>query len=141
MASSPAWYSCRSPSRIEDLHQLVGRVVGEVDRPAEAALQTRIGRDEHGHLVRIAGGDHGEVVAVVLHELDDGVDRLATEVLLAAAGECVRLVDQQGAAERLLEHGLRLRRRLAHVAGDELGTIGLDQVARSTPRRASGRSG
>ena len=28
----------------------------------------------------VAGGDHGEIVPVVLHELDEGVDGLTTEV-------------------------------------------------------------
>ena len=37
--------------------------------------------------VGVAGGDDGEVVAVVLHELHQRVDRLATEVVLAAAGQ------------------------------------------------------
>ena len=81
------------------------------------------------HLGRVAGGDQGEVVAVVLHELDDRVDRLPPEVLLAAAGEGVRLVDEQRAAERRLEHGAGLRGRLADVAGDEVRAVGLDEVA------------
>ena len=113
----------------EDLDELVGGVVGEVDEPREAALQSGVGVDERLHLRRVAGGDQGEVVAVVLHVLDDGVDRLPAEVLLAAASEGVGLVDQQRPAERRLEHGSRLRRRLADVAGDEVGSIGLHEVA------------
>ena len=66
---------------------------------------------------------------MVLHELDDRVDRLPTEVVLAAAGEGVRLVDEQRAAERRLEHGACLRGRLADVAGDEVRPVGLDEVA------------
>ena len=114
---------------LEDLDELVRGVVGEVDEPREAALQSGVGVDEFLHLRRVAGGDQGEVVAVVLHVLDDGVDRLPAEVLLAATSEGVRLVDEQRAAERRLEHGSRLRRRLADVAGDELRSVGLHEVA------------
>ena len=66
---------------------------------------------------------------MVLHELDERVDRLPTEVVLAAPGEGVRLVDQQRAAERRLEHGAGPGRGLADVAGDELRAVGLDEVA------------
>ena len=64
---------------------------------------------------------NGEVVAMVLHVLDDRVDRFAAEVVLAAARQGVRLVDQQRAAERRLEDCARLRRRLADVPGDQVG--------------------
>ncbi len=65
---------------------------------------------------------------MVLHELHERVDRLPPEVVLAAPGEGVRLVDQQHATERRLEHGAGARRGLADVAGDELRAVGLDEV-------------
>ena len=77
----------------------------------------------------VARGHHRQVVPVVLHELDQGVDGLTSEVGFAAAGQRVGLVDQQHAAERLLDHGPGLDRRLADVAGDEERAIGLDEVA------------
>ena len=75
---------------------------------AKRLCEAGVGVDQRRHLVGVAGGDHGEVVAVVLHELDERVDRLTPEVLLAAAGQGVRLVDQQRAAERRLQHRLGL---------------------------------
>ena len=66
---------------------------------------------------------------MVLHELDERVDRLQTEVVLAAPGEGVRLVDQQRAAECRFEDGAGAGGGLTDVAGDELGSIGLDEVA------------
>ena len=96
--------------------------VNRLFSPGLALMNSSISR-------RVAGGDQGEIVAVVLHVLDNGVDRLPPEVLLAAAGEGIGLVDEQRAAERRLEHGSRLRRRLADVAGDEVGSVGLDEVA------------
>ena len=66
---------------------------------------------------------------MVLHELDEGVDGLEAEVVLAAPGERVRLVDQQRATEGRLEYGAGAHGGLPDVAGDELRTIGLDEVA------------
>ncbi len=51
------------------------------------------------------------------------------KVVLAAPGECVRLVDQQHPAERRVEDRPRLGGRLPDVAGDEVRAVGLDQVA------------
>ena len=65
---------------------------------------------------------------MVLHELDDRVDRLPPEVLLAATRQRVRLVDEQGPAERRLHDGARARRRLADVPGDEVRAVGLDEM-------------
>ena len=66
---------------------------------------------------------------MILHELDQGVDGLTSEVGFAAPGQRVRLVDQEHAAERLLDHGAGLHRRLADVARHQERAIRLDQVA------------
>ena len=50
------------------------------------------------------------------------------EVVLAAAGQRVGLVDQQDAAEGLLDDLRRLDRGLADVAGDEVRAVGLDEL-------------
>ena len=84
----------------EDGDQLVVGVVGKRDRAGEAALQPGVGVDEVGHLGGVAGGDDGQIVAVVLHELHQRVDGLAPEVVVAAACQGVRLVDQQHPAQR-----------------------------------------
>ena len=113
----------------EDLDELVRRVVGKIDEPGEPTLQPGVGVDELGHLGWVAGGNEGEVVAVILHVLDDGVDGFSAEVVVATAGKSVSLVDEQRAAERRLEDGSRLRRRLPDVTGDEVRAIGLDEMA------------
>ena len=96
--------SC-SPSRLEDRDQLVGRCSrGTSSVRAKRLFRPGLASMKLAHLVRVAGDDDGEIVAVVLHELDERVDRLAAEVVLAAARQRVRLVDQQHAAERRLEH-------------------------------------
>ena len=55
------------------------------------------------HLVGVAGDDDRQVVAVVLHQLDQLGDGLGPEVAAALGRQRVGLVDEQHAAERLLE--------------------------------------
>jgi hypothetical protein len=58
---------------------------------------------------RVAGDHDDEVVAVVLHLLDQGVDGL---VAVLVPRERVRLVDEQDAAERVFDDLGGLDRRL-----------------------------
>jgi hypothetical protein len=83
------------------------------------------------HQTRIAGDDHDEAVAVVLHPLQQDLDRLGAEVHapLALRRERVRLVDEQDAVERALDHAVRLERGRADVLPDEPGAVDLDEMA------------
>ena len=56
------------------------------------------------HLIGVASRDDREIVAVVLHELHQRVDRLTAEVVLAATGQRVRLVDEQNSANGLFDN-------------------------------------
>ena len=69
---------------VDDQHQLVGRVVLELERLGEPGGQAGVGVQEVEHLVGVAGDDDGDLVAVVLHQLDQRVDRLLAEVGTAA---------------------------------------------------------
>ena len=92
----------------EDLDELVGRVVGEVDLAREARAQARVRLEEAPHQPRVAGDDHDEPVAVVLHPLEQRLDRLVAEVEpLALARERVRLVDEEDAVDRLADRRAR----------------------------------
>ena len=68
---------------------------------------------------------------MVLHELDQRRDRLAAEVLEVAAGERVRLVDEQHAADGAVDDFRDLEGRLADVARDEVRARRLDEVPRA----------
>ena len=60
--------------------------------------------DEAAHLVGIAGDDHDDAVAIVLHEFQQRVDRFLAEVVTRAAGarrQRIGFVDEQDAVERL----------------------------------------
>src|SRR5260370_141261 len=90
----------RLADQLHDLHQLSRIVVLELHRPREPRREPRIGVDEPAHLVRVARDDHDHVVAAVLHQLHQGVDRLPAEVRPAAGisgGPGVGLVDEQHA--------------------------------------------
>jgi hypothetical protein len=105
----------------EDRHQLVVGVVRKDDGLFESGRQSRVGGEELGHQIGVAGGDDGDV-ASVLHELVEHVDRLATErVLVAPPCQGVGLVDEQHPTGRRLEGLGRLGGGLALVLGDEMG--------------------
>ena len=76
----------------------------------------------------VAGEDDDHRVAPVLDVLHDGVDRLPSEVLLAASHQRVGLVDQEDAAVGVLEHLGDLGGGLADEPGDESAAIDLGQV-------------
>ena len=73
---------------VRDLEQIGRRVVGERDLAGEAGAQARVRVEEGAHQPRIAGDDDDEAVAVVLHPLQQRLDRLGAEVepAVAAAG-------------------------------------------------------
>ena len=80
------------------------------------------------HQIVVSGGDDHQVVPVVLHGLEDGVDGLLAEVVPRGAVQGIGLVDEQHAPQGLF-HGLSgLQRRLAHVARHQPGPVHLHQL-------------
>ena len=112
----------------ENLEHLVERVVVKVQVAVEAGLKAGVRVDEFLHQAVVARDDHDEVVAVVLHRLEQRVDGLLTEVVVALAVERVGLVDEQHAAERLFDDLARLDGRLTDVARDEPAAVDLDKL-------------
>ena len=66
---------------------------------------------------------------MVLHGLEQRVDGLMAEIVVAAGGEGVSLVDEEHAAERRLDDLLRFQRGLPDEAGHQAGAVRLDQLA------------
>ena len=66
---------------------------------------------------------------MILHGLEDGLDGLAAEVVLPAGGEGIRLINEQHAADGLLNDLLGLERGLPHVARHEAGAVHLHKLA------------
>src|SRR6266511_4046017 len=116
---------------LRDCDQFVRRIVRERDLAREARLQPRVGLEKAAHQRRIAGDDHDEAVAVVLHPLQQRLDRLGAEVLppLVPSRERVRLVDEEHAVESALDRAIRLDRRRPDVLPHEAGAVDLDEVA------------
>ena len=138
----------------QDRDELVVGVVVELDRRPEPAGQAGVRGDERRHRCRVAGDDDHEVVTAVLHLLDQGVDGLLAVLVTLGAetGQAVGLVDEQHPTRGGGDGVGRLRRRLAEVAGDQLGAVDLDELtlreqpegavdaARPAARRSSCRS-
>ncbi len=115
-----------------DVHQLIHVVVGEVDVVADAGAETRDVVEEPVHLILVAGHDHHQVVAVVLHDLEQHLHRLLAVVpLVVDLVDVVRLVDEEDPAPGLLQHLLGLGRGVAHASPGR---------ARDPPRRSCSTS-
>ena len=96
----------------------------------DARRHPGIAPEERVHPVLVAGEDHDEVVALVLHDLEQDLDRLLPVVALVLGPvQVVGLVDEQHAAHRALQHLAGLRRRVADVLADEVVAGHRDEVA------------
>ena len=107
--------------QLGDDEQLGFRIVREVDVVGDARAEAGIGGEEARHPLAIAGKDHDEVLALVLHHLEQNLDRLlAVVALVVGTVQIIGLVDEQHAAHRLLQDLLRLRRGVADILADEI---------------------
>ena len=95
----------------------------------DARGHARVEPEELVHPVLVAGEDHDQPVALVLHHLQQDLDRLdAVVALVLGTVQVVRLVDEQHAAVGALEHLLGLRRRVPDVLADEVVARDRDDV-------------
>src|SRR6267378_3633100 len=90
-------------------------------------MEAGIGMNESVHFVGVAGHDHNEPVATVLHALEQRFYRLLTEIF-AFLGEAVGFVYKEYAVQRRVDHGVGARRGLADVLRNKSGTVALDQM-------------
>ena len=81
------------------------------------------------HRPVVARNDDHKLVPVVLHGLEQGLDGLAAEVVLAPGGEGVGLVDEEHAAYGLFDDLAGAQRGLADVARHEPGAVHLYELA------------
>jgi hypothetical protein len=104
-----------------DAEQLVEPVVGEVDVVRDAGRHPRVEPEELVHPVAVAGEDHDESLALVLHHLKQDLDRLdAVVTLVLRTVEVVGLIDEEDAASGALQHVPRLRGGVPDVLPDEV---------------------
>ena len=127
-SSRPSAATMRRRDRLEFLDP----VVREIDVVGDPRAEARIALEEGVHAVPVAGEDHHQVVALVLHHLHQDLDRLLAVVALVLGPiQVVRLVDEEHAAHGALQHFPGLRRRVADVLADEVVARDRDQVALS----------
>ena len=112
----------------ENFEHLIERIVVKVQVAVEAGLKAGVRVDEFLHQSVVARHDHYKVVAVILHRLEQRIDGLLAEVVVALAVEGVGLVDEQHAAERLFDDLTRLDGSLADVARDKAAAVDLDKL-------------
>mmetsp|Transcript_3532 Transcript_3532/g.8857 ORF Transcript_3532/g.8857 Transcript_3532/m.8857 type:complete len:438 (-) Transcript_3532:45-1358(-) len=104
-----------------DVDELVRLVVGEVDVVADAARHAGDVGEELVHPVLVAGERDDEVVALVLHHVEQDLDRLLSVVLVVGrVVQVVGLVDEEDATEGLLDHLLGLGRSVPNVLPDQV---------------------
>mmetsp|Transcript_5815 Transcript_5815/g.10098 ORF Transcript_5815/g.10098 Transcript_5815/m.10098 type:complete len:221 (+) Transcript_5815:77-739(+) len=120
----------RLPDHIlADLHEFLAGVVLKVQPGGEAAGQPAVGLHERAHLLLIPSEDHHQVVTVVFHHFEDGVNGLAAKGVALPADQAVGLVHKQDAPEGALAHLLRLHRRLPGVPRHQHRAVHLDELA------------
>ena len=95
-----------------------------------ARTEAGIGGEETLHPVAIAGEDHHEVVALVLHHLQQDLDGfLPVVALVLRPVEIIGLVDEQHAAHGALEHFLRLGSGMADILAHQIVAGDGDEMA------------
>mmetsp|Transcript_29238 Transcript_29238/g.83586 ORF Transcript_29238/g.83586 Transcript_29238/m.83586 type:complete len:650 (-) Transcript_29238:1219-3168(-) len=105
---------------LPDLREFAARIVLEEEGERDAGFEAGVALEELLHLVGVASADDDHRLALVLHLLDQRVDGLLAEAVLVPLHERVRLVQEEHAAERLLNPVLRLVGRLPDVLGHEV---------------------
>ena len=112
----------------ENLCQLVGCIVVEMDGLRETTLQAGIGVDEVVHLVGIASNNTDELTAVVLQSLQQGVNSLSAEDVAIVGTKGVGLINEQDATQSRIYELIGLYSRLTTIAGNKFRAVGLHQL-------------
>ena len=130
-------WRCRHSA--EDFAEIVGAIAGKIDGLGKTSGKAGIGVDEAAHFVGIAGDDHHDAVAVVLHEFQQRVDRFPAEISARSgrARKRIGFVDEENAIQRLVALLQHFGRGLPDKAGDDVGAVNLDQMPDAQrPQRA-----
>ena len=107
----------------------VERIVVEMQIAVEARLQAGVRVDKAIHQPVVARHNDHQILAVILHGLEQRIDGLLAEIVLAAAVQGIGLVDEEHAALRLIDNLLRLGGRLADITRHKAASVHLDQLS------------
>ena len=106
----------------EYLRQLVWRIIVEMYRLSETALQTRVGVDEVMHLVCIASHDTDELSTIILQTFQKGVNSLCTKRITIVGLQGISLIDKQHATDSLIHQLIGLDGCLSGITCHQLST-------------------
>ena len=112
-----------------DPSQFQRPIIVEHQLRIEAGAQPGIAVQQLVDRSGIAGQDHDQPMAIVLHSLDQCLHGFVSiGVVLSAGDQAVGLVDEQDTVQRFIDFAIGLGGRLPGVFGDESRAIGFDQV-------------
>mmetsp|Transcript_62682 Transcript_62682/g.152586 ORF Transcript_62682/g.152586 Transcript_62682/m.152586 type:complete len:308 (-) Transcript_62682:420-1343(-) len=106
-----------------DLDEFIGAVVGEVDVVTDTRHHSRNVREEFVHTVLVPGKSDDEVVLLVLHDVQQNLDRfLSVVTVISCVVQIVCLIDQKHSTHSLLDHLLRLGSCVTDVLSNKVIT-------------------
>ena len=117
-------------NQLSDRQQLSGTVIREINMVGHPGGEAGIGLVKNIHPLLVASEDHHQIVAVVLHHLQQDFDRLGAVVpFVFRPVEVIGLIDEQHATHRPLEHLPRFGGGVADVLTHEIVPGGRHHMA------------
>ena len=113
-----------------DLVEFFTSVIGKVNEAGKTRTKTWVGIDETLHLVLVTCHDDHQVVAIVLHALEQRSDSLSPIIVTLVFGQGVSLVDKEHTTQCRINQRIGLGSRLPNVFADKARTVSLDQMSR-----------
>ena len=115
----------------EDLRQLIGRVIVEMNGLGKAALQTRVRINKVMHLVGITRHDTNELSTVIFQTFQQCVNSLSTKGVAIARLQGISLIDKENTTKCLVYQLVCLDSSLTCITSHELSTVCLHQLTTS----------
>ena len=100
-----------------------------MQKTVEPGFQPWVGVDKGVHQVFIPRYNDHQIIPVVLHGFQDGVDGLLAEILPAVSAQGVGLIDEQHAAQRLFQDLRGLESCLPYIARHQAAAVHLYQLS------------
>ena len=108
----------------KNLEKFFAAVVMKLNVLVETRGKTRIRRNKFFHKLRIARNDNNQIVPIIFHKFQQGINRLLPVIVIVCEGIC--FVNEKHAADRLTDNFLCLEGGLTEIACDHSRTIRFD---------------
>ena len=116
-------------AQFKDLCQLLCCIIRKMQKTVKTAFQTGVGMDEPLHGLSVAGHDHHQVLPMILHSLEQGIDGFLPVIAATPVGERIGLVDKEHTSHCLLKNLTGLNGRLPYITGHQPATVYFHQLA------------